>query len=362
MRSKWLISRREFVVNGLVVGGAAALSSAVPFGLFSSCSEPGEPIRAGVIGLGRIGNKHLSCLLANRDLEVRAVCDLRDSAVADCQRGLIELGRPVPAGLTDYRRMLDREDIDLISIATPVATRAEMIRLACKAGKHVYVEAPWTGTQTESADLVKAISGSESVVWQAPVDPAWNSDRIAESISRPGAAEADSLKIAVYCSNGLPGGARTPMIDYIDLAMLIVQSAYPSKVAAVEGPSLNGLRGNGSIGVRFDFNAAGRDTVLALQVIHRARMAPEGLIVDVSVGAEGRQWQNRIQSRVNKDNDPKRISADNPCNEFLDSLGSRDAGLASGALSRWHRVNTCYHLAELALQKQSAVQFNEELL
>ena len=61
-----------------------------------------------------------------------------------------------PATEKDFRKILERKDIDAITIATPDHWHAPMAILGLQAGKHVYVEKPCSHNPGEGALLVEA--------------------------------------------------------------------------------------------------------------------------------------------------------------------------------------------------------------
>ncbi|WP_046175687.1 Gfo/Idh/MocA family protein [Domibacillus indicus] len=58
---------------------------------------------------------------------------------------------------TDWRTLINREDIDLIDIVTPNNNHAEIAIAAAEAGKHVYCEKPLALTIEESAQMLEAV-------------------------------------------------------------------------------------------------------------------------------------------------------------------------------------------------------------
>jgi predicted dehydrogenase len=61
---------------------------------------------------------------------------------------------------TDWRRLIERDDIDLIDIVTPNHTHAEMAIAAAEAGKHVFCEKPLAMTLDEARRMLKAVQKS----------------------------------------------------------------------------------------------------------------------------------------------------------------------------------------------------------
>lgn len=95
-----------------------------------------EQIRFGLIGCGRVSPRHVQSIAELADAKLVAVCDLIASRV---ERVAKEFNIDTYA---DYRRMLERADIDVINICTPSGMHAQMSIDALKAGKHVICEKP----------------------------------------------------------------------------------------------------------------------------------------------------------------------------------------------------------------------------
>ena len=105
-----------------------------------------------VIGLKGLGNLHLRHLT-----ELSADADV--VALADVHSGwLAERAQMVPDARTyvDFRRVLDRADVDAVVVATPDHWHALMSVLACEAGKDVYVEKPTSRMIGEGRKIVEA--------------------------------------------------------------------------------------------------------------------------------------------------------------------------------------------------------------
>ncbi len=110
-----------------------------------------------VIGLHSRAYAHLSSLKANKDTaRVAYVCDVdthtMEKFATDTER---ELGY-APATDQDFRHILQKKDLDAISIATPDHWHAPMAILGLQAGKHVYVEKPCSHNPAEGLLLVEA--------------------------------------------------------------------------------------------------------------------------------------------------------------------------------------------------------------
>lgn len=102
-------------------------------------AAPSERLRVAVLGLGGQGTHHVRLLSQLADSEVVAVCDLDPERLP---RGIEASGNANIVQEKDYRRILDDDSIDAVSIATPDHWHTPLALHALAAGKHVYVEKP----------------------------------------------------------------------------------------------------------------------------------------------------------------------------------------------------------------------------
>jgi predicted dehydrogenase len=96
-----------------------------------------EPVRVALIGCGDISPSHLKAY-QNVGVKLVAVCDM-DRARAEKRK--LESGQN-PDIYTDHQQMLGRNDIDLVTVATPVSAHAPLTLDALQSGRHVACEKP----------------------------------------------------------------------------------------------------------------------------------------------------------------------------------------------------------------------------
>jgi predicted dehydrogenase len=111
-----------------------------------------ERVRLGVIGVGNRGDQLLSAFLQLPDADVVALCDIYRPYLDFAAK---KIGSN-PQTFTDYRRLLERKDLDAVVIATPDHWHALMTVEACQANKDVYVEKPLSLCVAEGRVMVKA--------------------------------------------------------------------------------------------------------------------------------------------------------------------------------------------------------------
>ena len=173
-------TRRGFLKDSTTSAAAVALGlnlTGAP--VIRSARGANEKIRAGFIGIGNRGTQLLTRFIEQDDVEVAALCDVyepylnRDYSKVD-QRLKDALGSRIPKmtenlgpNVTrhkDFRRLLDRKDIDAVVIASPDHWHAVQAIMACQAGKDVYVEKPLSVTIHEGRKMVEAATRYNRVV------------------------------------------------------------------------------------------------------------------------------------------------------------------------------------------------------
>lgn len=111
---------------------------------------PSERVVAAVIGCGGRGMGLLS-IHNDPGCTVAAVCDVDQQRMAAARKRIGECD-----AYQDFRRILDRQDIDAVLIGTPDHWHAAITVLACQAGKDVYCEKPLCRTVDEGRQMVEA--------------------------------------------------------------------------------------------------------------------------------------------------------------------------------------------------------------
>jgi predicted dehydrogenase len=150
-----MITRRDFLDTMAV--GAAGLAAGSTAKSYAQIMGANERLSFAVIGLNGRGYAHLSALAANRETaRVAYICDVESNILAKfAAEAQKELGY-APQTEGDFRKVLERKDVDAISIATPDHWHAPMAIAGVEAGKHVYVEKPCSHNPAEGALLIEA--------------------------------------------------------------------------------------------------------------------------------------------------------------------------------------------------------------
>ncbi len=150
------ISRREF----LKANAVATLSLAAKTrGVSLPYSRTGEkPVRVGVVGTGNRGRGLLGILLGMEGVQIPALCDINREHLSMAEDMVLKSGRQKPEGYWKdeyiFQKLMDRDDIDAVIIATYWEWHTPMAVYGMKAGKYVGVEVPAAYTLEECWELV----------------------------------------------------------------------------------------------------------------------------------------------------------------------------------------------------------------
>jgi predicted dehydrogenase len=167
------MDRRTFLHTTV---GAAALAATPIVGARPQRTGPigaNDRIRLGVIGCGGRSGQVLTSFAQVPNNTFVAACDVfKERLDAMVQRLSGETGQKVDA-YGDYRRVLDRKDIDALLVGTPDHWHPQMVIDACAAGKDVYLEKPVGNTIEPAVKMVQAVRKSNRVVQVGTQQRSW---------------------------------------------------------------------------------------------------------------------------------------------------------------------------------------------
>lgn len=157
-------TRRQFLRTSTV----AATSGLLMPGWFSlartmeqETKQPNDRPRVGCIGLGGMGRGDARAV--RRYGDILAICDV-DREHAEAARNDKQLNATKAEIYEDYRKLLDRKDIDLVTISTPDHWHTRIAIAALRAGKDVYCQKPLTLTIDEGKILCKVVKETGRVL------------------------------------------------------------------------------------------------------------------------------------------------------------------------------------------------------
>lgn len=167
-------NRRQF----LAVSSAALVA---PYFVPRSAFGANDRITTGHIGTGGQGMSNLKAFMDN----AVAVCDVDSTRLANAAKA-VETRNGKCEAFGDYRRMLDRKDIDAVVISTPDHWHALATIDSCRAGKDVYCEKPLSLTVVEGRKMVEAARANKRIVQTGSQQRSFENFRLACELVRSG--------------------------------------------------------------------------------------------------------------------------------------------------------------------------------
>ncbi len=223
--------RRDF----LKTAGATTLVAGVPWVLPSSVfgqSAPSNRINVGVIGLGTRGIPDMKLFMRNDDVQIRAICDVntasdgyRDETTVMGREPALKIvneyyGAKQKTGTyqgvvatSDFRELLDREDIDAVAIVVPDQWHAPMTIMAAEAGKDIFCQKPLTLTLGEGPQMIEAVRKHERILQTASQYRShFRARHACELVLNGRIGELKSMRVRIGLNNKVgPGPGWDPM-------------------------------------------------------------------------------------------------------------------------------------------------------
>lgn len=163
-------SRRKFIkqITGttLAIGAGSLASFAAEEKMeervihYQQNISSNDRINAAVIGMGIMGNNNTNTALKVPGVQLVAACDLYSGRLARAK----ELHGNDLFVTNDYRKILDRKDIDAVIIATCDQWHARITKEALQKGKHVYCEKPMVHYISEGLGVIEAQKASNKIM------------------------------------------------------------------------------------------------------------------------------------------------------------------------------------------------------
>ena len=145
------MTRRQFVKRSV-----AAAAIGLPVVASSRVWGANDEIRIAIVGCGGRSAVHINSFGSQKGVRIVAVCDPDRQRLQAAAKSVEAKFQYRPDEVVDVRRLMDRKDIDVVSVATMQYWHALPTIWACQTGRHVYVEKPlahfiWEGRQMVSA-------------------------------------------------------------------------------------------------------------------------------------------------------------------------------------------------------------------
>lgn len=168
--------RREFIKKAAI--GAAAVSFGGILPGFSARSYgnilgANDRINVAAMGVNSRGLAVSGNFALQENCEVIYVCDVDSRAADKCIAATEKIQKKRPKASPDFRKALDDKDLDALIVTAPDHWHAPAAILACKAGKHVYLEKPCSHNPKEGELVVEAARKYNRVIQMGNQRRSW---------------------------------------------------------------------------------------------------------------------------------------------------------------------------------------------
>jgi predicted dehydrogenase len=166
------------------------MSTAVTAAVSRSAVGANDRIRFAILGAGTRGSYVGGVFLDFPDVELVAVCDVYRPTREKVAAELGARRNNQPEAVNDYRRVLERKDVDAVLIATPDHWHGPMVIEACQAGKDAYCEKPLTNSIEVGHKMRAAVRQYKRVVQVGLQQRSWqhfqeNAKRVQDGLIGP---------------------------------------------------------------------------------------------------------------------------------------------------------------------------------
>lgn len=168
-------SRREFIKKSATAAATVAAVNQFKTPVYGQAQAPStgrviganDRIVVAFVGVGGQGMAHVRSIKANagdNNVALAAVCDVSKTRIAEAKAYVEKDGGGKCDGEADYKKLLERKDIDAICCSTVDHWHAKISVDSMNAGKHVYVEKPMTRYLPEAFEIYDTCKKSGKVL------------------------------------------------------------------------------------------------------------------------------------------------------------------------------------------------------
>ena len=169
-------TRRNFLKKTMAGSAALTLGGVLPGFSAKSYNRilgANEKVPIGIMGVNSRGLAHATNCAKMAGCEIIHICDVDSRAIAKCINEVKKLNGGNPRATPDFRKALEDKSLEAMFVATPDHWHAPAGILACKAGKHVYLEKPCSHNPHEGELVVAAAERYDRVVQMGNQRRSW---------------------------------------------------------------------------------------------------------------------------------------------------------------------------------------------
>ncbi len=204
-------NRRDFLKTSAALGVSAGVAPYFSWAqpAFANRSRNDRP-QIGCIGVGSMGTGDARGHAQFGD--VVAVCDVDSRHMLRAQNDG-NIGKGKAEAHKDYRKVLERDDIDVVSVVTPDHWHVKIAIEALEAGKHVFCQKPLTLTLEENQLIRRACEKHKDKVFFIGTQQRSNRNLFLRAINMVQKGLLGDIRKVTVGINGSPTGGPFPVVD-----------------------------------------------------------------------------------------------------------------------------------------------------
>ena len=220
-------TRRQFLKSSTAFGAAAILTSPIEraFGYASSTERP---------VFATIGLRNQGWAITNKTFkfaDFAAMADVDENVLGANIQKAKGRQKNAPEGFGDYRKVLDRQDIDAVMIATPDHWHTKVAVEAMLAGKDVYCEKPLTLTIAEGKLIEEVVKKTKKVFQVGTMQRTESGQRFIQAVALVRAGRIGKVKKVTGLKRKKPHNVEDDLCD----GCALVPTAHNSEEVCGEG-------------------------------------------------------------------------------------------------------------------------------
>lgn len=209
--------RRQFLQNGAIAAVAGTFlvaldsDSSAQTQEDSAAADAEERPRVGSIGTG--GRWKSVGRAAMQFGDIVAVCDVDTRHLDEAKKVVRERQGTEPDGYEDYSELLERDDVDIVTIVTPDHWHTKIAIEAMQAGKDVYCEKPLTLTIEEGKQIIEALEQTGRVFQVGSQQRSEMEQRFLKAVAIAHAGRLGKIHKVTCGIGGAPTSGELPVVD-----------------------------------------------------------------------------------------------------------------------------------------------------
>lgn len=159
-----MVTRRVFLEKTATLAAAGMIAPNIQGARAFGSNSANDKINVALIGCRNMGWTNLTEFLRFKNINCVALCDINQNLLKNRHKELTEQFGQEAKMYSDYRRILDRKDVDVVIISTPDHWHCLQFVDSCSAGKSIYVEKPLANSIAECDAMVYAANRHDNIV------------------------------------------------------------------------------------------------------------------------------------------------------------------------------------------------------